>query len=199
MIRIFISKAAFYDEGYCAHAGRWRGGCLRCLEIAGQVGYRRVKLVRRHGYAWLNKAMILLAKMGLPPRWAFASNPGESEMDFAIEVKFRSRFRHLQGQIDHKDKCSTSSGIIRSTDKEKNADENGVGHHKRSFSVVIKRHSTKKSSSSSNSLSSDSSSSSSSNNSNGFHELQFFKRCSSSSSNIEISIQGAIAHCKQSQ
>ncbi|XP_059458124.1 probable membrane-associated kinase regulator 4 [Corylus avellana] len=104
-------------------------------------------------------------------------------------------FRQIQ-----KDKCSTSSSIIRSTDKEKNADENGVGHHRRSFSVVIKRHSTKKSSSSSsNSLSSASSSSSSSNNSNGFHELQFLKRCSSSSSDIEISIQGAIAHCKQSQ
>lgn len=104
-------------------------------------------------------------------------------------------FRQIQ-----KDKCSTSSSIIRSTDKEKNADENGVGHHRRSFSVVIKRHSTNKSSSSSsNSLSSASSSSSSSNNSNGFHELQFLKRCSSSSSDIEISIQGAIAHCKQSQ
>jgi hypothetical protein len=107
--------------------------------------------------------------------WALAGNPGESEMDFAVEVKFRSRFRRLQGQIDHKDKCSTSSSIIRSTDKEKNADKNGVGHHRRSFSVVIKRHSTKKSLSFPNSLSSDSSSSSSSNNSNGFHELQFLR------------------------
>ena len=115
-------------------------------------------------------------------------------MDKYVEAKKINPF----GQI-HKDKCSTSSSIIRSTDKEKNADENGVGHHRRSFSVVIKRHSTKKSSSSSNSLSSGSSSSSSSSNSNGFHELQFLKRCSSSSSDIEISIQGAIAHCKQSQ
>lgn len=93
-----------------------------------------------------------------------------------------------------KDKCSTSSRIIRSTDKEKNGENGTVGHHRRSFSVVIKRHSTKKSS-----FSSSSSSSSSNENSNGFHELQFLKRCSSSSSDIEISIQGAIAHCKQSQ
>lgn len=99
------------------------------------------------------------------------------------------------GQIQ-KDKSSTSTSIMRTIDKEKTA-AYGAGHHRRSFSVVIKRHSTKKSSSSSSS--SGSNSSSSSNNSNGFHELQFLKRCSSSSSDIEVSIQGAIAHCKQSQ
>jgi hypothetical protein len=99
------------------------------------------------------------------------------------------------GQIQ-KEKCLTSTSSVRSIDKEKSG-ENGVGHHRRSFSVAIKRHSTKKSSTSSES--SGASSSSSSNNSNGFHELQFLKRCSSASSDIEISIQGAIAHCKQSQ
>ncbi|KAG2723634.1 hypothetical protein I3760_02G178600 [Carya illinoinensis] len=96
------------------------------------------------------------------------------------------------GQIQ-KDKCSTSKSITRSIDKDNDA-ENGVGHHRRSLSVVIKRHSTNKSSSSSVS-----SSSSCSSNSDGFHELQFLKRCSSASSDIEMSIQGAIAHCKESQ
>jgi hypothetical protein len=74
--------------------------------------------------------------------WALAGNSGESEMDFAVEVKFRSRFRRLQGQIDHKDKCSTSSSIIRSTDKEKNADENGVGHHRSLCLFLIHCHPT---------------------------------------------------------
>ena len=100
------------------------------------------------------------------------------------------------GQIN-KDKCLTSTSSVRSIDKEKSAEIGIVGRHRRSFSMAIKRHSTKKSSSSSES--SGSSSSSSSNNSNGFHELQFLKRCNSASSDIEISIQGAIAHCKQSQ
>jgi hypothetical protein len=97
------------------------------------------------------------------------------------------------GQIQKDKYCSTSSSIMRSSEKEKNGAVGVGGHHRRSFSVVIKRHSTTKKSSSSGS-----SSSSSSNNSNEFHELQFLKRCSSSSSDIEISIQGAIAHCKQS-
>lgn len=94
------------------------------------------------------------------------------------------------GQI-RKDKCST-----RSIDEDNDA-ENGVGCHRRSLSVVLKHNSTNKSSSPSSS--SGSSSSSSSINSDGFYELQFLKRCSSASSDIEISIQGAIAHCKESQ
>ncbi|KAJ4977832.1 hypothetical protein NE237_008612 [Protea cynaroides] len=73
------------------------------------------------------------------------------------------------------------------------------GGHRRSFSGAIKRHSATKSSSSSSFSSGSSSSSSSSSNPNGFYELQFLKRSSSVNSEIESSIQGAIAHCKQSQ
>lgn len=101
------------------------------------------------------------------------------------------------GQIQ-KGKCQTSAADMRSFGKEK-ISENSSSCHRRSFSMVIKRHSTNKSSASSLSSGS-SSSSSSSNDSNSFHELQFLKRSSSSAySEIESSIQGAIAHCKQSQ
>lgn len=100
------------------------------------------------------------------------------------------------GQIQ-KGKYQTSGDLMRSFDKGK-ITEDSANCHRRSFSMVIKRHSTNKSSSSSSS--SGSSSSSSSNDSNGFHELQFLKRSSSSAySEFENSIQGAIAHCKQSQ
>ncbi|KAF5729557.1 hypothetical protein HS088_TW21G01724 [Tripterygium wilfordii] len=77
--------------------------------------------------------------------------------------------------------------------------ENSVGRHRRSFSMAIRRHSTNKSSSSSSSSSSGSSSSSSSNNTNQMHIRPYLKRSTSMNSEIENSIQGAIAHCKQSQ
>ncbi|KAH7547993.1 hypothetical protein ACOSP7_032699 [Xanthoceras sorbifolium] len=101
------------------------------------------------------------------------------------------------GQIQ-KSKYQSSAVLTRTLDKENiNSESNGTCH-RRSFSMVIKRHSTNKVSSSSSS--SGSSSSSSSNDSNGFQELQLLKRSSSSAySEIENSIQGAIAHCKQSQ
>ncbi|VVA12367.1 PREDICTED: probable membrane-associated kinase [Prunus dulcis] len=99
------------------------------------------------------------------------------------------------GQIQ-KDKCRMSASGTRSFNKDKII-EDGAGIHRRSFSLAIKRHSTKNSTSSSSS--SGSSSSSFSNHSNGTQELQFLKRCNSASSEIESSIQGAIAHCKQSQ
>ncbi|XP_050210743.1 probable membrane-associated kinase regulator 4 [Mercurialis annua] len=70
--------------------------------------------------------------------------------------------------------------------------------HRRSFSMAIKRHSTAKSSSSS-STSSSGSSSSSSINTNGVYVLPFLKRSSSVNAEVENPIQGAIAHCKQSQ
>ncbi|KAK8534753.1 hypothetical protein V6N13_081179 [Hibiscus sabdariffa] len=72
--------------------------------------------------------------------------------------------------------------------------------HRRSFSGVIQRHSATKSSSSSTSSSGSSSSSTSfSFSSSGFCDLQLLKRSNSANSEIESSIEGAIAHCKQSQ
>lgn len=84
-----------------------------------------------------------------------------------------------------------------------NANSKGVkkeNHlHRRSFSGAIKRFSTAKSSSSSfSSSTSGSLSASSSNNSNEFQEMHFFKRSTNSYSDIENSIQAAIAHCKNS-
>ncbi|CAA2984640.1 Hypothetical predicted protein [Olea europaea subsp. europaea] len=72
---------------------------------------------------------------------------------------------------------------------------------RRSFSGAINRHSATKYSSFSSITSSGASSSSSSSssfNSSGFQELHFLKR-SSSATEIEHSIEAAIAHCKKSQ
>ncbi|CAK9176543.1 unnamed protein product [Ilex paraguariensis] len=86
---------------------------------------------------------------------------------------------------------------MRSFNKEKIA-EDGHGHHRRSFSVALKRFSTTKSSSFS--LSSSGSSSSSLSDSKRLHELQIINRsCSTSMSEFENSIQAAIAHCKRAQ
>ncbi|OAY45983.1 probable membrane-associated kinase regulator 4 [Manihot esculenta] len=102
------------------------------------------------------------------------------------------------GQIQ-KDKNQMSATSMGNINKQKISNEDGNGRlHRRSFSMAIKRHSTNKSSSSSSS-SSGSSSSSSSTNTTGFYGLPFLKRCSSVNSEIENPIQGAIAHCKQSQ
>ncbi|KAK6942901.1 hypothetical protein RJ641_028278 [Dillenia turbinata] len=76
--------------------------------------------------------------------------------------------------------------------------EDGINIHRRSFSGAIKRHSHTKSSSSCSSASS-SSSSSFSFNSHEFCDLHLLKRSSSANSELENSIEGAIAHCKQSQ
>ncbi|XP_059306970.1 probable membrane-associated kinase regulator 4 [Lycium ferocissimum] len=100
----------------------------------------------------------------------------------------------------HIGKCTQTSptlaSVIRDIDEDNNANS-----HRRSFSAAIKKHSPTKclSSSSSNGSSSTSSSSSFSLNSNGFYELNFLKRSSSATTEIEGSIEAAIAHCKKSQ
>ncbi|KAG5239780.1 membrane-associated kinase regulator [Salix suchowensis] len=98
------------------------------------------------------------------------------------------------GQIQ-KDRHQTSAAATQN--KQKISEDGGGRLHRRSFSMSIKRHSTNKSSSSESS--SDSSSFSSSAGSNGFQRLPFPKRSSSAKFEIENPIQGAIAHCKQSQ
>lgn len=103
------------------------------------------------------------------------------------------------GQIQ-RDRCQSSNSVMRSY-KEKTG-EFGSNQHRRSFSVGIKLLSGNKSSSSSSSSSSSVSGSSSfslSNKSYGCQARQLLKRCSSANSEIENSIQGAIAHCKKSQ
>ncbi|CAK9147211.1 unnamed protein product [Ilex paraguariensis] len=105
--------------------------------------------------------------------------------------------KNLFGQIG-KRRYPTIANIMNSIEKE--GAEDNVNSHRRSFSGAIKRRSPAKcSSSSSSSGASSSSSSSISFNSNGFYELQFLKRSSSATSEIEGSIEAAIAHCKKSQ
>ncbi|KAK9289413.1 hypothetical protein L1049_007568 [Liquidambar formosana] len=100
------------------------------------------------------------------------------------------------GQIEN-DRYHISAVVMKSIEKEMVDD--GVTSHRRSFSGAIKRHSAKKCSSSSSSGSSSSSSSSFSFNLNGFYDLQLLKRSCSANTELESSIEGAIAHCKQSQ
>ncbi|XP_044509585.1 probable membrane-associated kinase regulator 4 [Mangifera indica] len=112
-----------------------------------------------------------------------------------------------EGRVSKADEClnnyvnvakKTPSGVLRRRTEKEKITEDTANCHRRSFSMVIKQQSTNKSSSSSSS--SGSSSSSSSNDSTRFNRLQFLKRSSSSAhSELENSIQGAIAHCKQSQ
>ncbi|CAI9760726.1 unnamed protein product [Fraxinus pennsylvanica] len=102
-----------------------------------------------------------------------------------------------------KSSCPTMSisSIMKSIDKEGVGNNNNNNIRRRSFSGAISRHSATTRSSFSSSITSSgasSSSSSSSFNSSGFQELHFLKR-SSSATEIERSIEAAIAHCKKSQ
>jgi hypothetical protein len=77
-------------------------------------------------------------------------------------------------------------GQIKTERPKKQSNGSVSGSHRRSFSVSMRRQAAK-------------SSNNKSSNSLGFRPLQFLKRSTSSSSEIENSIQGAILHCKQSQ
>lgn len=104
----------------------------------------------------------------------------------------KNPYGQIQSQSYH-----SSISVMRGY-KEKSSEDGSNHHHRRSFSVGIKLLSGNKSSS--NSSISGSSSFSLSNKSYGCHQThQLLKRCSSASSEIENSIQGAIAHCKKSQ
>lgn len=111
--------------------------------------------------------------------------------------------KHVQGEKKNpygqiqRHRYQSSNSVMRGY-KEKTS-ENGSNHHRRSFSVGIKLLSGNKSSFPPSSLSG-SSSFSLSNKSYGYTQSrQLLKRCSSTNSEIENSIQGAIAHCKKSQ
>ncbi|PHT72002.1 hypothetical protein T459_22787 [Capsicum annuum] len=119
-----------------------------------------------------------------------------------IKVCKRTPFGHI-GKCTTHNNSPTLASVIRDIESSTNEADN-VNSHRRSFSAAIKKHSPTKclSSSSSNgscSSSNGSSSSSFSLNSNGFYELNFLKRSSSATTEIEGSIEAAIAHCKKSQ
>lgn len=122
-------------------------------------------------------------------------NNGESSSNY---LKIGKEKKLLIGRALYPTIATIINNIDKGTDDNSNNNNNV---QRRSFSGAIKRHSPAKcmSSSSSNSSSAASSSSSSfSLNSNGFHELHFLRR-SSSATEIEGSIEAAIAHCKKSQ
>ncbi|KAL8136021.1 hypothetical protein AgCh_010575 [Apium graveolens] len=101
-------------------------------------------------------------------------------------------------QIGKGIKFPTLAFVMNSSEKDEFDQDNFTRTHRKSFSGTNKRQSTIKSSSSSSSGAS-SLSSSFSLNSNGVNDSQILKRSSSASSEIDGSIEAAIAHCKKSQ
>lgn len=124
------------------------------------------------------------------------SNGTKDCLNKYIKVCKRTPFGHI-GKCTHSPTLASVIRDIESTNEGVHHHEDNVNSHRRSFSAAIKKHSPTKclSSSSSNG----SSSSSFSLNSNGFYELNFLKRSSSATTEIEGSIEAAIAHCKKSQ
>ncbi|KAK1403448.1 putative membrane-associated kinase regulator 4 [Heracleum sosnowskyi] len=101
-------------------------------------------------------------------------------------------------QIGKGTKFPTLAFIMNGIEKDEFDQDNLSRTHRKSFSGKNKRQSTMKSSSSSSSGAS-SLSSSFSFNSNGINDSQPLKRSSSATSEIDGSIEAAIAHCKKSQ
>ena len=110
-----------------------------------------------------------------------------------------ARRNPFESFYDSKDQATCS--VVKSIRREMlEVVEDDFCDHRRSFSGVGQRHcSTKASSLSTSSSGSSSSSSSFSFSSAGYYDLQLFKRSISANYELESSIQGAIAHCKQSQ
>lgn len=137
---------------------------------------------------------------------SFFSKSGCSDESSAIakaarnveaEIVSKGAKKNPSGKIDdEKYQISLSTSFMKSIGREMIEDGINNKTHRRSFSGVIQRHSATKSSSSSTSSSG---SSSFSFGSNSLYDLQLLKRSCSASSEIETSIEGAIAHCKQSQ
>ncbi|PIA38857.1 hypothetical protein AQUCO_02700212v1 [Aquilegia coerulea] len=133
-------------------------------------------------------------------------NEDEGVMSKAKEClnKYIKMARKIPFVQIQKERCQVVENAIGGTNKEKIINEDNCTTHRRSFSLSMKKHSSTKStsfslSSMSGSCSSSTSSSLSSANSSGLYEPHLLRRSSSANSDIEISIEGAIAYCKQSQ
>ncbi|XP_042475586.1 probable membrane-associated kinase regulator 4 [Macadamia integrifolia] len=178
---------------------------------------KKLKLIRQSSLGLKLKASrayikSLFSKSGCSDELSAESAKNGDKTTISKAKEFSNKYvkvtrKNPFGQIQRgRYQMASSSSIRRDTltEKEKKMENGGNGGgHRRSFSGAIKRHSTTKYSSSSSFSSGSSSSSSSSSslwsNPSGFYDLQFLKRSSSANSEIECSIQGAIAHCKQSQ
>ncbi|KAJ9180776.1 hypothetical protein P3X46_008984 [Hevea brasiliensis] len=120
------------------------------------------------------------------------ASTGKDCLSMYMKVAKKNSF----SEID-KEKCEISNILKKSIEREMARE--GFHSQRRSFSGVIQRHSANKQlSSSSGSSSASSSSSFSFSSTNGFCDLQLLKRSSSANSEIESSIEGAIAYCKKS-
>ncbi|RDX71195.1 putative membrane-associated kinase regulator 4, partial [Mucuna pruriens] len=112
-----------------------------------------------------------------------------------MKVAWRNPFESF---YDNKDQVTCD--VMKTIKREMLQVEDDFHDHRRSFSGVGQRHcATKASSLSTSSSGSSSSSSSFSFSSAGYYDLQLFKRSISANYDLECSIEGAIAHCKQSQ
>lgn len=102
-------------------------------------------------------------------------------------------------EIFYDEKHHMSCNVMK-TIKREIFEDDFTSNHRKSFSGVVQRHCVSKASSLSTSSSGSSSSSSSfSLSSAGYYDLQLFKRSISANYELEGSVEGAIAHCKQSQ
>ncbi|XP_061351331.1 probable membrane-associated kinase regulator 4 [Gastrolobium bilobum] len=100
-------------------------------------------------------------------------------------------------EIFYDNKHQISCAVMKTLKREMIVDD--FCNHRRAFSGVVQRHcATKASSLSTSSSGSSSSSLSFSFSSAGYYDLQLFKRSISANSELESSVEGAIAHCKQS-
>ncbi|ESW16481.1 hypothetical protein PHAVU_007G160200 [Phaseolus vulgaris] len=133
-----------------------------------------------------------------------ASNMGAEKTPFKckecqnkyMKVARRSPFESFYDNKQHQVTCA----VMKTLKREMLEVEDDFCDHRRSFSGVGHRHcATKASSLSTSSSGSSSSSSSFSLSSAGYYDLQLFKRSISANYELEGSIEGAIAHCKQSQ
>ncbi|XVF76564.1 hypothetical protein PTKIN_Ptkin13bG0276000 [Pterospermum kingtungense] len=159
---------------------------------------QKLKASRAYLKTLFTKSACLDESCGKAPCNADAENVSEGKG--CVNKYMKMAKKNPFGKIDN-DRYKISSSNMKSIDGE--LVEDAANSHRRSFSGVIQRHSAAKSSSTSTSSSSSGSSSSSSSfsfSSSGLIcDLQSLKRSNSANSEIENSIEGAIAHCKQSQ
>ncbi|QCE07012.1 probable membrane-associated kinase regulator 4 [Vigna unguiculata] len=148
----------------------------------------------------------LFSKSGCSDKFcaSAASNMGAEKTPFKckecqnkyMKVGRRSPFESLYDNKQHQVTCA----VMKTLKREMLEVEDDFCDHRRSFSGVAHRHcATKASSLSTSSSGSSSSSSSFSLSSAGYYDLQLFKRSISANYELESSVEGAIAHCKQSQ
>lgn len=118
---------------------------------------------------------------------ACASDPNNNKVGIGMKSKNKNSFEVL---------CEENKKQVK-----RDMVEDDFVNHRKSFSGVVQRHcgNNKASSLSTSSSGSSSNSSSFSFSSSGNYDLQLFKRSISANYEVEGSVEGAIAHCKQSQ